>query len=61
MARVATGVRRVFLFSDDLPICRLLSTQTLEQVCDDLPYIGQVTLEVFGPGVFCQTGLQDVS
>ena len=61
MARVATGVRRRFIFSNDLPICRLLSTQTLEQLCDDPPYVGQVTLEVFGPGVFCQTCLQDVS
>jgi len=52
MARVAAGVRPVFLVRNDLPICRLLATQTLEQACDDLPYVGQVTLEVVGPSVF---------
>lgn len=60
MARVAAGVRPVLLFRNDLPICRLLATQTLEEVCYNLPHVGQVTLKVFGPSVFRQAGLQDV-
>ena len=60
MTRVTAGVRPVFLVRNDLPIYRLLAAQTLEQVRDDLPHVGQVALEVFGSSVFRQTGLQDV-
>ena len=52
MTRVTAGIRPVFLFRNDLPICRLLATQTLEQARDNLPDVWQVTLEVFGPSVF---------
>jgi hypothetical protein len=52
VTRVAAGIRPVFLFRDDLPICRLLATQALQQTRNDLPHVGQVTLQVFGPGVF---------
>ena len=52
VARVAAGIRPVFLFRDDLPVCRLLAAQALQQVRDDLPHVGQVALEVLGPSVF---------
>ena len=53
VARVAAGVRPVFLFRNDLPVRGLFATQALEQVRDDLAHVGQVTLEVFGPSFFC--------
>ena len=52
MARVAAGVRPVFLFRNDLPVRGLFATQALEQVRDNLAHVGQVTLEVFGPSFF---------
>jgi hypothetical protein len=51
MARVGCGIRPVFLSRNNPLACHLLATQNLEQVCSDLPRIGQVMLEIRGPNI----------